>query len=363
MKSAEVNNIELIKKAIDCNISFAIWSLPDKKEVSHLFCKQDSLIKSQSVVGIDKYSGFVFAPFTVSENKSIYILPFNKNIDNFECEQSVNNELYVTKKSTLNTEISKHKYINHLNKLLTTLNNTDVKKVVLSRNKKMTEYDISYMPKLFDKLKIAYPKAFVYQVFIPNVGYWVGATPEVLLSIKDNIATTVSLAGTKLFNSNVLEWDNKEKNEQELVTKYIHSVLKSFNINDVIESTPQTIKTGQLAHIKTKIEFKSHHIKNRVGEFINKLHPTPAVCGLPVKESKEIIQTTEEYDREYYTGYLGLLDCDKVDLFVNLRCLQAFKDSVVIYAGGGVIQDSDVEKEWEETVLKINSIKEIINKI
>ena len=145
------------------------------------------------------------------------------------------------------------------------------------------------------------------------------------------------------------------------MTEHIRSVLSEFYINNIKEIGPETAKAGQLVHIKTQLEFPKENIKNRIGQFIEKLHPTPAVCGLPVKDSLELILETEGYDREYYTGYLGPFNPDeKIDLYVNLRCLQAFDNGVVLYAGGGITPESNAIKEWEETRLKIQTLERIL---
>ena len=363
MNNLHINNIEFIKKAIDNDISFAMWYLPKEKDIQYTYSNTESLIELQTISDIDKYKGFVFAPFNINTDIPAYIIPFNKNkeiINNLYSDDIKYNTLSVKNK----VNISKADYIKQIDNILDILNKTEIKKVVLSRSKTLSGYNIYNMPKLFNDLKETYPNAFIYQVYIPNVGYWVGATPEILLSTQNNIATTVSLAGTKEINNKEhIQWNNKEKIEQQLVTKHIEDVLKNFNIDNIKKSNLQTIKTGQLEHIKTTITFSNNNLKNKIGDFISKLHPTPAVCGLPVEKSKKIITEIENYNREYYTGYLGILNEKKIDLFVNLRCLQAFNNSITLYAGGGITEESDTEKEWKETELKIDSIKKVIESV
>ncbi len=94
---------------------------------------------------------------------------------------------------------------------------------------------------------------------------------------------------------------------------------------------------------------------------MKQLHPTPAVCGVPKEKGYEVIQEIEAYNRAYYTGFLGPWNLDaKLDLFVNLRCLQYFTDHAVLYAGGGITSASDAEKEWQETENKMRSITRIL---
>ncbi|MBI9067747.1 MAG: isochorismate synthase [Salinivirgaceae bacterium] len=366
-----MNNItpdkETLRKAIKSGISFAIWSNPEEQIVNSTFCNQKDLIKTYATKNIDKHKGFVFAPFQICKHLPLFILPFSNSNNVFEFNSSniSNNKIAHKESYTSNIELSKKEHISQVNDFIKIFKNTDIKKAVLSRNKWISDYNIDKMPDLFNELVESYPNAFVYQVFIPEAGYWVGATPELLLSSNNGSATTVSLAGTQPYNDlDKITWDRKEKVEQELVTEHIRTVLSEFDINEIKETGPETAKAGQLVHIKTQIDFNKKNINNRIGEFIERLHPTPAVCGLPVKDSLELILETEAYDREYYTGYLGTFDPNNnSNLYVNLRCLQAFENGVVLYAGGGITPESDAEKEWEETRLKIQTIEDILEKL
>ena len=361
------SHIDFIKKAINCKIPFAIWSLPGTNKVESVLCDSQNLIKTYATKNIDHHKGFVFAPFQICKHLPIYIIPFGKTIDSvdIECDNEHVTLLGDESKFTSDIKFSKEEHIKQVDDFLNIFKKTEIQKAVLSRNKWLSDYNINQMPDLFDALNKTYPNAFVYQVYIPNAGYWVGATPEILLSTNNGTATTVSLAGTKPFDTlGNVKWNHKEKIEQKLVTEHIRNVLSQFQIYGVDEKGPDTAKAGQLVHIKKIIEFEKSKVNNRVGQFIEKLHPTPAVCGLPVKESLELIMETEGYDREYYTGYLGPFNADdKINLFVNLRCLQAFDNGVALYAGGGITDESVAEKEWEETRLKIQTLESILETI
>ncbi len=357
-----------IEKAINCGIPFATWQEPNSRQVNYTICNPNELIEIYSYRELDKYKGFIFSPFDACKHLPIYIIPFNNDISaiEFNCTE-LNNKL-VGDLTKFNTSIkqSELQHISQVNRFLSAFTKTNVKKAVLSRNKWISEYHIFQMPELFNKLCSSYPNAFVYQVYIPNAGFWVGATPEVLFSTNNGSATTVSLAGTQPYNNeiNKLVWDQKEIIEQELVTKHIRNVLYEFGIHNYKEIGPETAKAGKLAHIKTQIEFSKLLIANNVGKFIEKLHPTPAICGLPVKDSLELIFQTETFDREYYSGFLGPFNPDdKCSLYVNLRCLQAFENGVALYAGGGITPDSDPHKEWEETRLKIQTLEQILEQL
>ena len=87
------------------------------------------------------------------------------------------------------------------------------------------------------------------------------------------------------------------------------------------------------------------------------MHPTPAVCGLPKEKALDLIYKTEPYDREYYAGYLGMVEKDTVDFYVNLRCMKIYENTAALFVGGGITANSVAKKEWEETELKAETLK------
>jgi isochorismate synthase len=94
---------------------------------------------------------------------------------------------------------------------------------------------------------------------------------------------------------------------------------------------------------------------------LDTLHPTPAVCGLPKAAAKDFILQNENYDRCYYTGFLGEINTNlKTELFVNLRCVEIIDTFAAIYVGGGITLDSNPEDEWLETSNKTNTIKSVL---
>jgi isochorismate synthase len=91
------------------------------------------------------------------------------------------------------------------------------------------------------------------------------------------------------------------------------------------------------------------------------LHPTSAVCGMPLENSLAFLKKNEGYNREFYSGYLGPVNIKKEShIYVNLRCMQIFKDAVRLYAGAGVTTDSIAETEWTETEMKMATLQTII---
>ena len=181
-----------------------------------------------------------------------------------------------------------------------------------------------------------------------------GATPELLLQVKGEKIETMSLAGTAIHSETDSHvWGDKEKEEQQLVTDFITSQFDKTGVSNPITSKVKTIKAGHLLHLQTVITgiIKKEQIKS----VLDSLHPTPAVCGLPRDQSMTFIDNEENYNRSFYTGYLGVVDGDTHNYFVNLRCMQLFDKTVVLYVGGGITVKSDAELEYKETMAKLKT--------
>lgn len=213
---------------------------------------------------------------------------------------------------------------------------------------------------LFHGFRKAYPNAFVYLLHSPEIGTWLGATPEVFLFRKGQQYATMSLAGTQGITDEQYTWLEKEKHEQLLVTDFITNELSSLGINATIDG-PETAVAGNVAHLCTEFSFESVVERERI---VKALHPTPAVCGLPRKKARTKILDAEPHDRELYCGFLGPVNIADTDqLFVNLRCLKADQEHIHLFVGGGITSDSDADMEWLETEMKAQTLLGVIEKL
>lgn len=234
-----------------------------------------------------------------------------------------------------------------------------LQKVVLSlrHDTFRTSTDVEILSNMLD----IYPAANCYFFYHPLVGSWMGATPETLISYKDNTIKTMSLAGTKKAASKQdVGWGKKEKEEQQLVTDFIVRALKECANGSLRIGTVETIKAGSLYHLRTLLEASLEFSK--IGEAIHQLHPTPAVCGLPRKQALDYIINNENYDRSFYTGYLGVQNTkdQTADYYVNLRCIELTTSRIYLYAGGGITAMSNPEDEMDEIQHKLMTMASIL---
>jgi isochorismate synthase len=250
------------------------------------------------------------------------------------------------------------RYVKCVEKAVDVLKETSMKKVVLSRKQSFLKStsDLEILTQLLDR----YPEANCYFFHHPKIGKWMGATPEILLHAEDGKLQTMSLAGTALYKENATHfWGQKELQEQQLVTDFITENLRKNGAIRIQQSELKTLQAGSLIHLRTDIMATINH--QEIDSYIKALHPTPAVCGMPRDVAMEFLRKNENYDRSFYTGYLGMVDRDKATYFVNLRCMEVHADHVDIYVGGGITELSNPTAEFEETVNKLETMRKLLH--
>lgn len=223
----------------------------------------------------------------------------------------------------------------------------------------------------FRALSAKYERAFVSLVSVPGVGTWLGASPEVLAEVTaDGFFHTMALAGTQPLvpghRPQDAIWRQKEIEEQALVARYIVSCFKQLRLREYHEAGPRTAVAGQLLHLRTDFEVDLKNVPAAASlgtDMLRLLHPTSAVGGMPKAAALDFLQRHEGYDRAYYSGFLGPVNVAApgvARLFVNLRCLQLRPTEAILYAGTGLTADSDPDREWHETELKLQTVGAIL---
>lgn len=370
----EASFFEHITQQFDDALPFVAYRKSNSNVLQGFYQEDDHTHYSKDFIE----SGFVFAPF--DNAKDCIIIPDTYTI---HCEYTETEIASDASEIILPEEdaFQKQRHLELVQDGISKIKEGVLKKVVLSR-KRTFPNTLPNPIAVFKKLLQTYTSAFVYIWYHPNIGLWLGATPETLLEIKNRTLHTMSLAGTqKYIPDTTIVWGAKEKEEQQLVTDTIVSRLepltKNLSVGDV-----KNHKAGNLLHLKTAISASVDETEVALKEIIQALHPTPAVCGLPVEEAKEFIIKNENYDRSYYTGFLGELNIKSetnrstsrrnvenlayrsvkkhTHLFVNLRCMEHTVKGTQVYVGGGVTAASIPEAEWEETRHKLETMGSVL---
>lgn len=336
-------------------LPFAVYAKPGSTTVTVVFQVDNAAYSTDDFTG----KGFVFAPF---DKGATVFIPFDK-ADIIVTEAPEGNNIATELPEFAIDPAAKASFEALVSKSVMAIKTGQFDKLVTSRSENVAH--VTSPIEIYSRLLSTYPNAFRYCFYSPETGMWMGATPEQLLKAENTTLHTVALAGTQVFDAErPAVWEDKEQQEQRFVTDYIISELAEFT-DSIVTTEPYTFRAGNIVHIKTDV---SAELKEGVtmGDVINKLHPTPAVCGLPKDEAKQFLLENEGYNREYYSGFLGELNHDfvtgqpKTDLFVNLRCLKLKLNSAQLFVGCGITKDSIPEKEFLETVNKSMTMRKVL---
>lgn len=340
-------------------LPFVAFRMPNADDITIIVQKNDALNLTTDL----SESGFVFAPFDVEE--SSILIPFETaTIEN----HPITEEFY--KKSTPNhdpfeqkSSLEREDYLKLIDKAIAEITQNKLEKVVLSRKIYIGAEQIK-SEDVFKRLLYKYPNSLTYYWYHPKVGTWLGATPEKLLTLNDANFATMALAGTQVIKpERSVVWEDKEIKEQQMVTNFLVKVLNKNKIEFKTLKT-RNLKAGNLVHICTDIKGKLPKGFN-LFKLVSCIHPTPAIAGLPRKDAIDFIKNYEQYDRSFYTGYLGVVN--KIEtakkmtaLFVNLRCMQLKNQMAFVYVGGGITKDSNPVNEWKETEAKSKTLINVL---
>ncbi len=335
-------------------IPFVFYRNPGEVMLTAMFQKDDRLVYNNNL----SQEGFVFAPFDYRKGVIFFGNDFCR-IYNFKYTPDAKHTEETKKYFRTPKDPVRKKHIALVQKGIEAIHKGTFSKVVLSRKEEILFPEESKAV-IFKRLLNRYPDAFVYIWFHPQVGLWMGATPETLITVSYGRFKTMSLAGTRVFKGDLnVQWNEKERQEQQFVTDFI---LEGLDKEQLHVGKPFTKKAGSLLHICTEIRGNIRS-GNDLVNLVDRLHPTPAICGLPKKESMEFILSHEGYNRSFYTGFLGMINTNDTGLFVNLRCMQLDlkeEGKAILYVGGGITVGSDPVQEWEETRAKTEVIKSVL---
>lgn len=235
------------------------------------------------------------------------------------------------------------------------------KKIVLARELKVSLDKPVSDTLILNHLRQQYPDCYSFLIRQNISSSFIGCTPERLASFKNRYVLTEGLAGSTsrgktasedaLLEHELLN-SKKDLSEHAFVLDAIEESLERFS--DVLEhpDQPGIKKLSNVQHLYTPVRAK---IKNNVSrtEVLSRLHPTPAVGGYPREEAVPYIHKLENFDRGWYAAPVGWINANGEGEFaVAIRSGLIKDDEVRFFAGCGIVEDSDPDKEWEETNLK-----------
>ncbi len=348
-----LNILQKVTKHYNNKVPFVIYSLPESKRATIYLQKNNKLYNTLAF----EEDCFVFAPFDYQKKSCCIPL---ENSDVFETD-FVYESIKKKEINTVEDNSEVENYCEHIKKAVRVIKSHHATKIVFSRKKEisLTEFDLEL---LIHRILNLYPSAFRYIWYHPNTGLWCGASPEVLVQTEGISFKTMALAGTRKHIEGVApDWTIKETIEQKIVVDAISTSLQK--VTSVVRiSKLYNHKAASLVHLRTDINGILKKGKATLSTITSALHPTPAVCGTPQDYAKKYILENENYEREYYTGFLGPISIKNScsNFFVNLRCMKIKNNKAYLFVGGGITIDSIPIKEWEETQHKLQTMLQVL---
>ena len=332
--------------------SYVMFRLPEAAEYSIVRMAVGRPEKLRSIGALSGKSGFVFAPFCPSEEHPVLLFTTNEistlPLPPAEMQQAGETEVVCHNNS-------RKRYAADFARFHRELAAGNFAKLVLSRRCEVETATQQSPESLFMHACRLYPSMFVALVSAPESGVWLMATPEILVETVGAECRTIALAGTMKGRRNTVDWSLKNREEQRYVAAYVRECLKDIAVN-ITEQGPQTVQAADLLHLRSDFTFRLNNGQT-IGNLLEVLHPTPAVCGLPKDKARRFILSNESATREYYSGFAGITGvCGKTQLYVTLRCMQIDGRKYRLYAGSGLLPSSTEQQEWDETEAKMQTM-------
>lgn len=237
-------------------------------------------------------------------------------------------------------------------------------KVVLARTLKVEAGRDLDARKLLHRLRAVEPHCFTFAAPTP-LCVLVGASPELLVSRRGDRVRSTPLAGTApragdpdedVANAEALAASAKNREEHAIVVDAVAEVLGAFCDDLTFDAEPVLEPTANVWHLATRFEGTLRDPGMTALDLVAELHPTPAVCGTPREAAASTIAELEPFDRGMYAGPVGWVDANgDGDWAIALRCAALDGERATLYAGAGIVAESDPEGEVDETERKFRA--------
>ena len=214
-------------------------------------------------------------------------------------------------------------------------------------------------------LRAAYPSCFTYLISGADGTAFAGASPELLVRRAGARAFAQPMAGSVARGASdsederladALVQSTKDADEHRVVSQFVVDALRPFSAG-VSARGPEVVRFTNIQHLATSVSADLNHPAADALTLAAALHPTPAVGGWPREAADALIDALEGMERGWYAGAVGWIDGrGDGELAIALRCGLLWEDGARLYAGVGVMPDSDPARELEETELKFKAL-------
>jgi len=257
-------------------------------------------------------------------------------------------------------ELYKEDYLETISNVTSLIKADEAKKVVIARSLEMEFHDSLTSPQVLSHVVNEQPESYLFGLEYEDLLFF-GASPERLVKVENGQAYSSCVAGSikrgttaeedKQLGESLLK-DAKNLGEHQYVVEMIANTFAKNCIQYKVPKHPQLLKIRDIQHLYTPVEGKLL-ADATILQLIKHLHPTPALGGVPREAALTVIRQNESMNRGLYAAPLGWLDAEGNGEFaVAIRSAALKNNKAYLYAGGGIVADSEPFSEYEETLVK-----------
>jgi len=332
----------------------------------------DKIDEDEIWTGFDKFRFVIPLIEIIKTDSSCKIILNYKNTESIinllNLPYNDDSSLYKNKLIKMSSYPDKHEWDKNIKKCLALFDNDTLKKIVLARRTELIYKNELDSLDIFENLLTQSINSYdFYYSFEPQSAF-MAISPERLYKRDGNLITSDSLAGTrargvdndddKRLETQLLK-SKKEINEHNFVTNSIIDSLSSISKEVMKLEVAKVKKFKNVQHIHLEIKaILNDNISDE--EIINMLHPTPAVGGVPKEKAMEYINQFEHFDRGWYAAPVGYISKNTAEFCVAIRSGLVRENTLNIFTGAGIIQDSVAEYEWKEIDNKMMNFLNVI---
>ncbi|KII00533.1 isochorismate synthase [Streptomonospora alba] len=242
-------------------------------------------------------------------------------------------------------------------------------KIVLARSLRLSGPGPVDVGQLLNNLAWRDPAACTFALDLPAASpaprTLVGASPELLVAKRGGRVVSNPLAGSAPRSADPskdqlsaveLLGSAKDRHEHAVVVEAVTEALRPY-CRTLEVPEPELARTATLWHLSTRVTGELIDPATPSPVLAAALHPTPAVCGSPTDAARAAIAEIEPFDRGFYTGAVGYTDArGDGEWIVSIRCADVAGDTLDLFAGGGIVGDSEPDAELAETSAKLRTL-------
>ncbi|WP_197318740.1 isochorismate synthase [Saccharomonospora sp. NB11] len=249
---------------------------------------------------------------------------------------------------------------------ITALTARHLRKVVLARALDVEFAEPVSPEAVLHNLVVDNVGGYTFAAALPNGATLLGASPELLLSRHGRTVRSYPHAGSAPRspdpdvderNATALLASRKDHREHAVLTEAVVETLRPYCRRLSAPARPALVATPTMWHLGTTVSGELTDPAVTALHLAAALHPTPAVCGTPTSSARRLVAELETFDRGYYAGAVGWVDAQgDGEWAVSIRCAEVTEHSLRLYAGGGIMPESDPRTELEETSAKFATL-------